>query len=1099
MQILWGLKSLFLLLQKKINMKIVKFIVLLIIVFAIGSCHKDIDEDTIITTSTPTAKVYDEIQNSILGYVYDEDNQPIQDARVSIYSSSTTTDKYGVFSFENVKMDKLGTYIKVEKKGYILGSDKIYPSGGLNFSYIHLYKLDKTAEFDATKGGKVQFENGGEVVFSPNSIATQNGSDYSGKVVVTAKRLDADDRKIAEKMPGALMGEDEKGNTVVLGTMGMMVVELRDEDGNKLNLKQGYTAGISLPVSAGQISSAPDEIPLWYFDENKGIWIEEGKALLEDGNFVGEVPHFSWWNIDAKFPTIYMCVKVLFENGEPATGYIVSLKADVIFSTTSGITDTNGEVCGLVPKGKRMTIKVKDLLCDKILYKKIIGPFENDVVLDDIIIPLNGIFGNGQIVCNDDPVKKARIYLKYKTTTSLGTRIFLTDDNGKFVLNYDMNNCEDITWASLLAYNPITGDASQEIDLDVGNTNNNMKINICHNCEYDVEIKPEYTNGCDPNSLTLDAVVTGTGTYIYKWSNGASSNKIDNLEAGLYCVTVTETVAQCDVIKCIMVSGSEMNFLDIEYGHPYCDFENGKLGISFEGGIEPYVFSVSGPDGYTFSSNSTERYYLLTNLKKGTYNVTVTDAAGCTKTKEMNLISGKDHRVIINAESSLNSCDSVYLIAQVEPVLDLSKQTFKWSDGQEGNKILVYQSGQYCVTVSEGTGCTIDTCIDVEVIKSVEPPHFEDCDKNIYRITNHEVYQLNIAGIFIDSDASYEFDIFKDDITNMYYYAGAFCGPVEGYMTLPNLFEGITIDSVQYVSCTGCSDGQIYYTINSGNNCNDCSVGDAYVFSVNDLNTDLTAANNAGTLDTGQYYVVVTDATSGCFIAYQKVHIYESDANCLPDDLMVGIEAFYPFSNGSLQDFSGNNHNLVAQFPGQNAPIPTTDRNGNADCAYNFLNGYEMGFLSTTDSFDLQNRDFTISLWYQALDTRVNDREGLFEIGYIDDGLFLGLTECRMAEFQWSNICIDNPDIFGCDTALTNHDWHHLAAVYDSEYDIMKLYRNGELMDMEEIGNLPFTTKNYLVMGLNYIGKIDDVIFYYRVLEQTDIKRLYNAGSCCQQ
>ena len=80
------------------------------------SCHKDEFNETSEQLTTFKAEVVHETTGSILGHVYDENNRPVADAVVQIYSSATRTNQFGVFSFENVKMDKNGTYKKKKKK-----------------------------------------------------------------------------------------------------------------------------------------------------------------------------------------------------------------------------------------------------------------------------------------------------------------------------------------------------------------------------------------------------------------------------------------------------------------------------------------------------------------------------------------------------------------------------------------------------------------------------------------------------------------------------------------------------------------------------------------------------------------------------------------------------------------------------------------------------------------------------------------------------------------------------------------------------------------------------------------------------------------------
>ena len=39
-------------------------------------------------------------------------------------------------------------------------------------------------------------------------------------------------------------------------------------------------------------------MPLWYFDEQKGMWVEEGVATKQGNQYVGTVNHFTDWNCD---------------------------------------------------------------------------------------------------------------------------------------------------------------------------------------------------------------------------------------------------------------------------------------------------------------------------------------------------------------------------------------------------------------------------------------------------------------------------------------------------------------------------------------------------------------------------------------------------------------------------------------------------------------------------------------------------------------------------------------------------------------------------------------------------------------------------------
>jgi len=1070
-------------------MKIIKLITLLLFILSISACHKDEDESNIINTTVPSTKVVEEIKGGIVGYVYDEYDQPVENASVLIYSGSTMTDKYGMFRFNNVNLDKLGTYIKVEKKGFIVGSDFVYPSESTVYSYVNLLSLSKTGEFVAKEGGVVKIEGGGEVIFPANGIVKEDGTLYNGKVIVTAKRLAQNDEQIQDKMPGTLRGETIDGKSVILGTLGMVVVELRDEAGNELNIKSGSSATISLPVLESSLTNAPTEIPFWAFDENKGLWIEEGKAILQDGNYIGEASHFTWWNLDAKFDPIYMCVNVKFTNGEPAAGYIVALTADVIYPTSIGYTDENGRICGLVPKGKEMVMEIRSTYCSEIIVSKVIGPFDNDVELDEIVID-DEIFVGGKVACDGEVEPNAIVVLKVKTLICEITYIAISDQDGRF--SFSKGSVCSATPISIFAYNSETGDASKLQLLD-GNTNNeNLFLDICSSCSYNVDMVWEYGDMCDASTLTLEAKISESGDYNYIWSNGESGSKIGSLSSGTYCVTITENTSGCEKVKCVNYNsyGGNLEFEGGGIKHPTCGKENGKLFIPLYGGIPPYTISIEGPDG----AITVQDTFILPGMKEGIYKITATDAAGCSISRNDTLIMDKNHEVNLTYFNG-SGCEKTTIIARVSNASSNDLE-YKWSNGQKGWEIEVTTPGEYCVTVTEDGDCEISACIDVEMLESAEDVVLQSCDKNIYTY-----YSKDDVTVILGNEFQNYFDqTFEVDVLQFGYYFSVEPNP-EKYcnnrmeVMLPSLADGITIDSTHNTSCETCNDGQIFFTVNSTNDCNDCTYGNYAVYAIDDLNTDLTSENEAGNLASGEYYIFVYDANSGCLIAHETVTINQG-GDCLSSELKEGILLFYPFSNGGIEDMSGNNRHLFSV----GSVSSTSDRFGNNNCAKEFSKGFGPSYLVLKDTIFLETlEDFSISLWYQPLGDRdAGEFESLFERGNIsgDGNLVLGLYDCRKAMFSWTTSCWDDENYFGCDKAMQDHEWHHLVGTYDSGSREMKLYRNGVLQE-SRIGNFTPINDGLLYLGSGFTGKLDDVIFYGRTLNSDEVLELKNAGSCC--
>ncbi len=853
-------------------MKSFQLIIILILGLLISACHKDIEESTTTVSPTPTPKIVQETIGEILGYVYDEDNKAVPNAQVKLYSQTTTTDKYGVFRFKDVKMDKQGTYIKIDKPGYIAGSDFVYPKSGLIYSYTHLYSLDNAYSIQASEGGKIDLVEGGSLVFSANSIVTENGSDYNGKVNITAKRLSTEDPQINDKMPGGLRGEAINGSTVALSSFGMFAVELRSDDGEELQIKEGMTVNIIMPIANSQIENAPAEIPLWYFDEDLGIWKEEGKAILVEGNYEGNVAHFSWWNTDAKFPTIYLCVNVFFENGNPASQYSVSLSR-LGGWTTYAYVDGDGSVCGLVPKNEVLELKVISPNCGDVIVEITVGPFDNDVQLDDIFITEPTSLGAGQVECSGTGDGDARVLLMFTNANGDFTVLIPVGDDGSFDLKFGQLACSSITAASLLAYNPITNDASQPIELDINSTNDNIIINICNSCSYTVELIKTLNDPCVSEDFVLEAVVSPEGNYTFLWDNGETTSSISNSNTGTRCVTVNLVGDDCPVNKCIDIDQFYPLGLEFETViDPYCGYQNGSIFGFINGGQSPYTIEVTGPNGFT--SND----LFIENLAEGNYLLSITDAFGCIVQQDTTIVQNRSYSVSIH-EFGQGNCTGTTLYARVLGTFNLDNLTYTWSNGQIGGQIVATETGNYCVTVSDGNGCDIDACYEVVEMDTGIIFELELCSDSVFYFYPRSVSPLEVStetGVLLNWSPNDQVLNFNVLLHGYSFTATTIDQDCFTEYNLPH-YEGDIILSSSNTTCSTCNDGHIEIDTNPSANCQDCNTGEIIIFNVSDMNTELSTVNNANELPAGDYIVIMKsfdlNNQNNCFIDHEYVTI----------------------------------------------------------------------------------------------------------------------------------------------------------------------------------------------------------------------------------
>ena len=130
------------------------------------------------------------------------------------------------------------------------------------------------------------------------------------------------------QMPGGFFGYD--GRDQILSTGGAFEVKFYSSDGTPLELGSGnYKVAVKIPpellvgISDLEPSTPQVEVPLWYFDEKRGVWrkykelgvvvdsagepvslsgieaaVREGRELYLKGG----VEHFSWLNVDVGAP-----------------------------------------------------------------------------------------------------------------------------------------------------------------------------------------------------------------------------------------------------------------------------------------------------------------------------------------------------------------------------------------------------------------------------------------------------------------------------------------------------------------------------------------------------------------------------------------------------------------------------------------------------------------------------------------------------------------------------------------------------------------------------------------------------------------------------
>lgn len=387
----------------------------LVVVSAIllfNACQKN---DTTNDTGGNPVNDTETVSASIRGIVLNENNAPVQGAVVKCGTAMTTTDIFGMFTFNGINISKNNGHVSVTKAGYFNGHRSFITTAGRTHNeQIKLLPKTITGTFTATSGGAVTLGTGGKVTFVANSITDAGGNTYTGTVNVAMTWINPTAADIASVMPGDLRGISSAGNEKVLETYGMLGVELTGSTGQPLKIVSGKTAELSMPIPVALQATAPATIPLWHFDEAKGRWVEEGSATRTGNNYTGNVSHFSFWNCDWGISGVTLCVHAVNGSNQPLNNATIRIRrANNPAVQSYGQTDSLGNVCGLVFANEPLILEVLDR-CGNAVYTQNIGPFSANATINvTATIPaVNLITVTGTVVnCSNTAVTSGTVFI----------------------------------------------------------------------------------------------------------------------------------------------------------------------------------------------------------------------------------------------------------------------------------------------------------------------------------------------------------------------------------------------------------------------------------------------------------------------------------------------------------------------------------------------------------------------------------------------------------------------------------------------------------------------------------------------------------------
>ncbi len=195
----------------------------------------------------------------------------------------------------------------------------------------------------------------------------------------------------------------------------------------------------------------------------------------------------------------------------------------------------------------------------------------------------------------------------------------------------------------------------------------------------------------------------GTAPYTFNWGGGITTEDRTGLSAGTYSVTITDAnECTASVSATITEPSTALSGSKVITNVSCNSGSNGAINLTPAGGTAPYSYNWGG--GIT----SEDR----TGLIAGTYNVTITDANGCTASVSSTVTQPTAIGVAwietpVNCFGESNGAIDLTASGGTAPY------TFNWGGGITSEDRTALTAGSYNVTITDGNSCPGSFTINV--------------------------------------------------------------------------------------------------------------------------------------------------------------------------------------------------------------------------------------------------------------------------------------------------------------------------------------------------------------------------------------------------
>lgn len=213
-------------------------------------------------------------------------------------------------------------------------------------------------------------------------------------------------------------------------------------------------------------------------------------------------------------------------------------------------------------------------------------------------------------------------------------------------------------------------------------------------------------NGSDG---AIDISVTGgTQPYLYVWADGVVGEDRTNITAGLYVINITDTNG-CENSESFIVLQPGCNLIGSVTTTKLTSCYKGKDGTAT-------ASAIGGSGSYSYKWSTGDTSQTINNLRKGYYQVIITDkVTGCKDTAVGCVLNPDPVKIKLDiTPNTPGQCNGKVVMT---PYSGTPPYKYKWNDGDTSSVRSNLCPGRYRVTVTDGASCTTTYIFSIGLCK----------------------------------------------------------------------------------------------------------------------------------------------------------------------------------------------------------------------------------------------------------------------------------------------------------------------------------------------------------------------------------------------